>query len=290
MSRWYRAYVGTATDPKIGGLALRANTSRSVVIAAWHIILESAADANAGGETGIDEFAIAAALGEPLEVVERIMAAFALADMFKDGKVKAWARRQYESDTSSDRTKKWRERNKNVSPQIGDVTVTSQERSVTPPDTETDTYKDDEERRGRATISEGAFRIAKAAANMCGEDWDALSPSWAGAPLTAQNWLNNHWPEDVILLAIRDQITRKSNGPPKSISYFTNGIADAVARLKAGVPVGNAESRGSSNGKTAGNIIAAQDRLIERLAEFDERPGEVRGEKGAPPIRLLSNG
>lgn len=131
MSRWYRAYAGTATDPKLGGIALRANVSRSVTIAAWHVILESAAEANAGGATDIDEFAIAASLGEPLEDIQRVVAAFAAADMFKDGCVTAWGRRQYESDTSAERTKRWRERNGNVTEDKSDADVTSQKKSVT---------------------------------------------------------------------------------------------------------------------------------------------------------------
>ena len=36
MSRWYRAYEGTVTDAKLGEVALVAECSRAVVIAAWH--------------------------------------------------------------------------------------------------------------------------------------------------------------------------------------------------------------------------------------------------------------
>lgn len=129
--RWYRAYVGTVTDKKIGAVALRAGVSRSVVFAAWHVILESAADANAGGEAKCDEFDVSAALGEPLEAVQRVMICFAEADMFRDGKVTAWQRRQYESDSSAERTKQWRDRNKPQPKRPCDVTVT-------PPDTDSE--------------------------------------------------------------------------------------------------------------------------------------------------------
>jgi hypothetical protein len=43
VSRWYRAYEGTVTDAKLGEAALIAEVSRSVSIAAWHCLLESAA-------------------------------------------------------------------------------------------------------------------------------------------------------------------------------------------------------------------------------------------------------
>lgn len=134
MTRWYRAYVGTCTDPKIGAVALRAKVSRSVTVAIWHVILESAADANAGGKTDIDEFGIAAALCEPLEDVQRVLVCLKEANRFSDGQVVSWNRRQYESDTSADRTRKWRERN-------GDGVVTPCDVTVTPPEAYTDSEK-----------------------------------------------------------------------------------------------------------------------------------------------------
>ena len=112
--RWYRAYVGTVTDKKIGAVALRSGVSRSVVFAAWHVILESAADANAGGEAKCDEFDVSAALGEPLEAVQRILVCMAEADMFRDGKVTKWRERQYESDSSLERVRKYREKRKDL--------------------------------------------------------------------------------------------------------------------------------------------------------------------------------
>jgi hypothetical protein len=140
--RWYRAYVGTTTDKKLGAIALRAGVSRSVIVAAWHVILESAADANAGGECQCDEFDVSAALGEPLDAIQRVMVCFAEADMFRDGRVTAWRRRQYESDSSAERTKQWRDRNKTETRRPCDVTVT-------PPDTESDTDTESKKVRAR---------------------------------------------------------------------------------------------------------------------------------------------
>ncbi len=42
MSRWYRAYAGTVKDDKLAEVSVIASCSRSVSIAVWHAILESA--------------------------------------------------------------------------------------------------------------------------------------------------------------------------------------------------------------------------------------------------------
>jgi uncharacterized protein YdaU (DUF1376 family) len=51
------------------------------------------------------------------------------------------------------------------------------------------------------------------------------------------------------------------------------------------------KSKEKSNGQT-GNVIAAADRLIERIAEFDKAPDqpELRGGTGQNPVRMLSQG
>jgi hypothetical protein len=48
MTRWYRAYAGTIKDDKLAEAAVVAGCSRSVVIATWHAILESAAETASG--------------------------------------------------------------------------------------------------------------------------------------------------------------------------------------------------------------------------------------------------
>ena len=132
MSRWYRAYPGTVNDPKISEAAVVAETSRSVVIAVWHSILESCASVNEEGRFDTTARRVAASLGEPLVIIERVFAVMEELELITSGAVKAWQKRQYASDTSAERTKRYRERH-------SDGDVTSQERHVTPPDTDTDT-------------------------------------------------------------------------------------------------------------------------------------------------------
>jgi|GEM_PF-1534059 len=130
--RWYRAYEGTTTDAKLAEVALVVGCSRSVVIATWHAILENAAGVNDGGRVDIPARRIAAVLCEPLTVIEGVMAEFETVGMLENGYVTAWKRRQFESDSSTERSRRHRERKRN-----GDATL--QQRDATPPETETET-------------------------------------------------------------------------------------------------------------------------------------------------------
>jgi hypothetical protein len=96
MSRWYRAYEGTVTDPKLGEVALVAGCSRSVAIATWHAILESCAVTNDGGRFDATPRRIAVALGEPVATIESAFAEMAALGMIAEGCVEAWSRRQFE--------------------------------------------------------------------------------------------------------------------------------------------------------------------------------------------------
>jgi hypothetical protein len=132
MTRWYRAYEGTVTDAKLGEAALVAGCSRSVAIAAWHCILESCATTQQGGEYDTGPRRVAVILGEPVATLVALFDAFAELGMVCNGAVTAWKQRQYESDTSTERSRKHRQRKSN-----GDATL--QERSATPPETDTET-------------------------------------------------------------------------------------------------------------------------------------------------------
>jgi hypothetical protein len=114
MSRWYRAYEGTVADPKLAEAALVANVSRSVAIACWHAILESAAAEIEGGKFGTTPRRVAITLAEPLAPIEAVFAALAELGMLQADKVTAWDKRQFSSDRSTDRTKAYRERKKTV--------------------------------------------------------------------------------------------------------------------------------------------------------------------------------
>jgi hypothetical protein len=132
VSRWYRAYEGTVTDPKLGEAALIAGVSRSVSIAAWHCLLESAAGRNNCGSYDATPRRVAVILCEPLGQVEALFAAYAELGLIEESSVTSWKRRQYESDSSTERSRKHRKNKRNAD-------ATLQQRDATPPDTETET-------------------------------------------------------------------------------------------------------------------------------------------------------
>lgn len=132
MTRWYRAYEGTATDPKLGEVALVAECSRSVAIAVWHCILESAAAENRGGKFATTPRRIAVILGESPSVVERVMGEMQSLGMVGNESVTAWQRRQYESDSSTERSRKHRQRVRDDSSEVRNGDATLQQQPATP--------------------------------------------------------------------------------------------------------------------------------------------------------------
>lgn len=140
MTRWYRAYEGTVTDAKLGEVAMVAGCSRSVAIAAWHCILESCAGANEKGRFDITPRRCAVILQEPVATMEAVFAEFAALGLIEGNTVSAWSKRQFESDNSTERSRKHRATSRNAD-------ATLQGRCATPPETETYTETDTEERR-----------------------------------------------------------------------------------------------------------------------------------------------
>lgn len=136
MSRWYRAYEGTVTDAKLAEVALVAGCSRSVAIAAWHAVLENGATLNDGGRIDIPSRRIAAILCEPFNLIESVFLGFETTGLILDSRIVAWTKRQYESDTSTERVRKHR-RNKPKATRNADETFHAAD--VTPPETETET-------------------------------------------------------------------------------------------------------------------------------------------------------
>ena len=139
MSRWYRAYEGTVTDAKLAEAALVADCSRSVAIAAWHCLLESAACKNNCGSYETSARRVAVILCEPPAKIEALFAAFDEIGLTIGGAIAAWKRRQFQSDDSKERVAKHRQAKKAVTKQAANPDVTAGNGDVTPPETETET-------------------------------------------------------------------------------------------------------------------------------------------------------
>ncbi len=142
MSRWYRAYAGTVTDAKLGEAALIAECSRSVSIAAWHCLLEGAAERNNCGSYEMTARRVAVILCEPVATIDALLAAFDELGLIADGAISSWKKRQFQSDDSAPRVAKHRaeKRQKTDTKAKTNGEVTARNGDVTPPETETDTY------------------------------------------------------------------------------------------------------------------------------------------------------
>jgi hypothetical protein len=118
---------------------MAADCSRSVAVASWHLILENASTINDGGRIDIPSRRIAAALCEPLTVIEALVSAFQVIGLLTDSHVAAWKRRQYDGDNSTERSRRHRAKKKAETLPLDDG-ATLQQRPATPPETETETY------------------------------------------------------------------------------------------------------------------------------------------------------
>lgn len=219
MSRWYRAYAGTVKDDKLAEVSVIAGCSRSVSIAVWHAILESAAETDDGGRFETTPRRVAAALCEPAAVIEAAFAAMTEIGMLDGDAVGAWKRRQYESDKSTERSRKHRERRRN-----GDATL--QGRSATPPDTEAETDSENEDTGKPASSGAGQREIDLIEAERrCSEaaGSDRLGPF---SPI-AEILLGGKLDLDEVLTAIRARPARA--GAVSSWKFYAKILSDRIA-------------------------------------------------------------
>lgn len=87
---------------------MAADCSRSVAVAAWHLILENACSLNDSGRIEVSPRRIAAALVEPLATITKLHAAMVDLRLITSTHVVAWKTRQYESDSSTERSRRYR--------------------------------------------------------------------------------------------------------------------------------------------------------------------------------------
>jgi hypothetical protein len=268
MSRWYRAYIETVTDPKLGEVALVAGCSRSVAIAAWHCILESAAQANAGGAFDTTPRRVAVILGEPLAVIEAVFAEMKALAMIGEATVTAWAKRQFESDNSTERSRKHREAKRN-----GDATL--QQRFATPPYTETETDIADDDAQASASV-----HLADQCLEAAGLSNDPKAVLWPIRPIANCIRDGAVLSEDVLPTIRRLRAEGRRFG---SWSYPCQAIMDAKALREAPAPLGRAT--GPPNRKNGGGFDA-----LEAFIEMERRQDEALGSGKVAVPRLAIAG
>lgn len=140
---WYRAYPGMAADPKFAVIAAKVGCSRGDVLQVWVRTLEHMADRGDLTAFKADEEAVTLGLTEP--TVTAIMAAFDDRDLIKGVAPTAWNRRQYKSDSSTERSQRSRDNKKQQAnggatdvQRPTTVAATPVQQDATPPDTDSD--------------------------------------------------------------------------------------------------------------------------------------------------------
>lgn len=139
MSRWLRHYAGLCRDEKLVRVAIRSKQTIERVVWVWCAILESAAEVNDNGRYDFDIGEASYFLRADESDVGGIVDALEGLGRLCEGRVAHWADRQFQSDTSAERQKRYRDRKKTGDGHNGDGQVTASSRHGDAPDTDTDT-------------------------------------------------------------------------------------------------------------------------------------------------------
>ncbi|MSX98132.1 MAG: hypothetical protein F2743_08475 [Actinobacteria bacterium] len=287
-SRWFRVYETMVDDPKVQRLS--ADLFR-VLVNLWCI-----ASKNGGTLPSLGDIAYTLRIRE--DRVQKMLdelASCELLDTTDDGLAPHnWNTRQYKSDvtdaTAADRQKKYRnkKRNATVTPERN-ATVTHTTRA----ETEQNRTEDDDEEARPPLISDASNKLADEIASIVGHDLAFVPPAWFGSAYQTQKWLDAGWPREIILASVREQMQRRNGDKPDRITYFEKGIVAAIARQNKPLPtvkIIEGETVNVRRNAETGNVIAATDRLLDRLRSFDEPiPDNARtgSGEGATVVRML---
>jgi hypothetical protein len=251
MSRWFRFYDDAINDPKI--LRLSDKMHR-----AWTGMLCLAS--KYGGVIPKQDIAIALRVTEngAAGIIAYLVEHNLLDDLGDVVTPHNWNGRQYKSDVSTDRVKRFRKRQGNVSSAV----------SETPPDTEAET----EQRIDSADAVHAEFL------RVCSTEPD--DPILFGSLYGIQSMLARGFSRETILAGAVSGMRGKAR--PPNWNYFAKCIESENEQRSA-------PAKKENTNANSGNVIAAADRLVERMRQFDEPP-PVRGGSGASVVRLLPEG
>lgn len=110
MSRWFRHYAGMMRDDKLVRVALRSKQTVERVTWVWGAILESAAEIDDGGRYEVDVGEIAYFLRADEADIQRVMECLEELGRVHGGSVAKWGDRQFQSDKSAERQKRYRDK------------------------------------------------------------------------------------------------------------------------------------------------------------------------------------
>ena len=270
MNHWWRAYNEAVNDPKLQLIS-------DSLFRAWFNVM-CIASAHDGALPALKDvaFVLRIAPTKAAQVLAQLHAA-GLLDKTETGFTPHnWNGRQYKSDVSSERVKRFRKRKGNVSSTV----------SETPPDTETDT----EDRIGSARASkftDGSKALASAFWKALGfANPLSIPPEFAGVDWRAIDWEAAGWTVDLI------ETEARRIGPDKPLSYHEKVFATAFAKRQAPLPIvqiRQAETltvtHGTSQNQSGGSLIARINRELAAV-EAEERADLALSES---PVLRISN-
>jgi hypothetical protein len=284
MGRWFRFYDDAVNDPKLIKLS-------DDIFRAW-VNLLCIASKNDGMLPAIDDIAIILRVKDArAAAIITELVSFGLLDRTETGYAPHnWNGRQYKSDVSTERVKRFRNGKRNV--------------SETPPEaeqsqnTDTDVADAVEARPSVGLVSPEALILAEKLLVIAGHSTSFWPPGWCGAGMRVQTWLDQGWKPEVIVAAVTGAAARKRGGPANSVQFFEKAIAEEVARQAAPLPVvevREAEKLTVTHGRiqeTRQSLPDAARRLAENGISFGPRPElpTLRSIAGGSDVRLLPQG
>jgi hypothetical protein len=292
MSRWFRVDDGLVDDPKVQQLPDRLFRA---VINLWCITSQGG-----GNLPPIEQiaFKLRVSATHARTLLAELQARGLIDEDERGTRPHNWNGRQFRSDTSTERVKRFRQRQRNVSETANET------KPETPPDTETDTDDDADDAHARGNgglISQTAMDLTAQIAAIVGyptpDDWP---PGWCGAPYRVQIMLDGGWRREIILASTREVMGRRGGtDPPSSIKYFEKAFAQAHAEHAQPLPtvtvkpgeVIHETHRAPRRHRSA--ITEALERQLERYQRASEGEGGEAGDSDEirdGPVGLLPHG
>ena len=288
MSRWFRHYAGMARDDKLVSVAIRSKQTVERVVWVWGAILESAAEIDDNGRFELDTAEVAYFLRADQADIERVVAALEELGRLHGGSVTKWGDRQFQSDRSAERQKRYRDKRaaqRDVHPEEGDdVTVTAASRHGDAPDTETETeVTTPNASAARQDLSNLMSRLCSAAGKAIANPAGAANLLALSDPL---NWVESGCDLDLdIIPAISARSAGRPPGGIRSWSYFTKAVFQARdTRLRpapepTNEPARNRQDRPATGRRNGNDVLMAA--FAAEAQRLDDRGLDRRGASGA---------
>lgn len=175
MSRWFRHYAGMMRDEKLVRVAIKSKQTVERVTWVWGAILESAAEIDDAGRYEIDVAEIAYFLRADEADIAGIVECLEGLGRLHAGSVAKWSDRQFQSDRSAERQKRYRDKrasgNRDDDHAHNNVTVTAASRHGDAPEaeTETETEKETEDAASAASSASAPVLDLDEAERRCCE-------------------------------------------------------------------------------------------------------------------------